>query len=90
VTNRLLDFVMDIEAENPNAGEAPPSEVPVAPERVQQLVNNHFHGPWATSRRTAGHGGSGVQRQPFSRFAAATPSRDPAAPMVWRCRLARI
>lgn len=45
VTNRLLDFVMDIEAENPNAGEAPASEVPVAPEKVQQLVSNHFHGP---------------------------------------------
>lgn len=45
VTNRLLDFVMDIEAENPNAGEAPLGEIPVAPEKVQQLVNNHFHGP---------------------------------------------
>lgn len=45
VTNRLLDFVMDIEAENPDAGEAPASEVPVPPERVQQLVQNHFHGP---------------------------------------------
>jgi hypothetical protein len=39
VTNRLLDFVMDIEAENPNAGEAPLSETPIAPERVQQLVD---------------------------------------------------
>jgi hypothetical protein len=47
VTNRLLDFVMDIEVENPNAGEAPPNEVPVALEKVQQLVNNHFHGPVA-------------------------------------------
>jgi hypothetical protein len=36
---------MDIEAENPNAGEAPPSEVPVSPDKVQQLVQNHFHGP---------------------------------------------
>lgn len=36
---------MDVEAENPNAGEAPASEIPVAPERVQQLVHNHFHGP---------------------------------------------
>lgn len=36
---------MDIESENPNAGEAPPNEVPVAPEKVQQLVHNHFHGP---------------------------------------------
>ena len=45
VTNRLLDFVMDIETENPNAGEAPPGELPVPPEKVQQLVHNHFHGP---------------------------------------------
>jgi hypothetical protein len=45
VTNRLLDFVMDIEAENPHAGEAPTSEIPVPPERVQQLVQNYFHGP---------------------------------------------
>jgi len=45
VTNRLLDFVMDIEAENPDAGEAPASEIPVPPETVQQLVQNHFHGP---------------------------------------------
>jgi hypothetical protein len=44
-TNRLLDFVMDIEAENPNAGEAPASETPVPPEKVQQLVHNYFHGP---------------------------------------------
>jgi hypothetical protein len=45
VANRLLDFVMDIEAENPNAGEAPASEIPVSPEKVQQLVQNYFHGP---------------------------------------------
>lgn len=42
VTSRLLDFVMDIEAENPNAGEAPVGEVPVAAERVQQLIQNNF------------------------------------------------
>src|SRR5258708_5087977 len=36
---------MDIEGENPNAGEAPVSEIPVAPEGVQQLVNNNFYGP---------------------------------------------
>jgi hypothetical protein len=45
VSSRLLDFAMDIEAENPNAGEAPLSELPVPPEKVQQLVQNHFHGP---------------------------------------------
>jgi hypothetical protein len=45
VTSRLLDFVVDIEAENPDAGEAPVSEVPVSPEKVQQLVQNYFYGP---------------------------------------------
>jgi AbiTii-like protein len=45
VTNRLLDFIMDIEAENPNAGEAPASDIPVSPEKVQRLVQNYFHGP---------------------------------------------
>jgi hypothetical protein len=45
VISRLLDFTMDIEAENPNAGDAPLNEVPVPPERVQQLVNNYFQGP---------------------------------------------
>ncbi|MGD0010467.1 MAG: hypothetical protein ABSE93_18215 [Terriglobia bacterium] len=42
VRNKLLDFVLEIEAENPDAGEAPPDTQPVPPERVQQLVNNYF------------------------------------------------
>src|ERR1019366_872351 len=42
VRNKLLDFVLEIEAENPDAGEAPPGIQPVPPERVDQLVNNYF------------------------------------------------
>jgi hypothetical protein len=55
VTSRLLDFVMDIEAENPNAGEAPPSEVPVPTEKVQQLVHNHFHGAVGNIAQNSSH-----------------------------------
>jgi hypothetical protein len=42
VRNKLLDFVLKIEAENPNAGEAAPGTYPVKPEKVGQLVNNYF------------------------------------------------
>lgn len=42
VRNKLLDFVLEIEAENPDAGEALPHSQPVPPEKVQQLVNNYF------------------------------------------------
>lgn len=44
VVSRVLDFTMDIEVENPEAGEARVSDVPVAPEKVSQLVTNHFYG----------------------------------------------
>jgi hypothetical protein len=44
VLSRVLDFTMDIEAENPDAGEAPANAIPVAPERVNQLVIHHFWG----------------------------------------------
>lgn len=46
VGTRVLDFVMDLEAENPNAGEAQLNEVPIPPEKVQQLLlTNNFYGP---------------------------------------------
>ena len=44
VRNKLLEFVLKIEVENPDAGEAPPDAYPVAPEKVQQLVN-YYIGP---------------------------------------------
>lgn len=71
VRNKLLDFVLEIEAENPDAGEAPPHTQPVAPERVQQLVNNYF-GPVGN---IAQHGHDftqtahiGIQSQDFARL----------------------
>jgi len=38
VRNRLLEFALQIERENPDAGEAPPDSQPVAPDRIQPLV----------------------------------------------------
>src|ERR1700722_11357092 len=42
VKNRILGFVLKIEAENPDAGEAPPNSRPVPTEKLQPLVNNFF------------------------------------------------
>jgi AbiTii len=42
VKNRILDFVLKIEAENPDAGEAPLNSQPVPREKLQPLVNNFF------------------------------------------------
>ena len=42
VRTRILDFALDIEAENPAAGEAAPGAEPIAPSRVQQIVQNFF------------------------------------------------
>jgi hypothetical protein len=43
--NRILDFVLKIEAENPDAGEALPNTHPVPTEALQPLVQNTFYGP---------------------------------------------
>jgi hypothetical protein len=40
VKNRILDFVLEIEAEAPNAGETSSGDVPIPEERVQQLFFN--------------------------------------------------
>ncbi|MGA2966624.1 MAG: hypothetical protein ABSD64_10450 [Terriglobales bacterium] len=42
--NRILDFSLKIEAENPDAGEALPNTQPVPPEKLQPLVQNVFYG----------------------------------------------
>ncbi|OYW76404.1 MAG: hypothetical protein B7Z37_08720 [Verrucomicrobia bacterium 12-59-8] len=44
IRNRVLDFVLEIEAENPNAGEASPDAMPIPSEQVTQIVNNHIYG----------------------------------------------
>ena len=43
IKNRLLDFVLQIEAENPDAGEAAIDSQPIGAEKVQSLVHNHFY-----------------------------------------------
>lgn len=44
VESRILDFVLKIEAENPQAGEASLNTKPVPEEKVQSLVTNYFYG----------------------------------------------
>jgi hypothetical protein len=44
VRNRLLEFVLQIEAEAPGAGEVAPGETPLPQEQVTQFVNNYIFG----------------------------------------------
>jgi hypothetical protein len=44
VRTRVLNFVLEIEAQNPAAGEAMSNEKPVAPEKVQQIFNTFISG----------------------------------------------
>lgn len=45
VRNRILTFALEIEQENPDAGEAPPgSDPPVPQERVNQIFNQNIYG----------------------------------------------
>jgi hypothetical protein len=44
VRNRLLDFVLRIEAEAPGAGEVAPGETPLPQDKVSQIFNNYISG----------------------------------------------
>lgn len=44
VRNKILQFVLEIEAEDPNAGEAPLNSNPVPQEKVSQIFNNYITG----------------------------------------------
>jgi hypothetical protein len=44
VRNRLLEFVLQIEAEAPDAGEVRPGETPLPQERVTQIFHTHISG----------------------------------------------
>ncbi len=44
VRNRILSFVLEIEAEAPDAGEAPPNVKPIPDERVTQVYNTYIQG----------------------------------------------
>ncbi|MBC8165332.1 MAG: hypothetical protein H7Y20_05600 [Bryobacteraceae bacterium] len=44
VRNRILEFALKIEKENPDAGEAPVNAPPVPPEKLEPIVHNIFYG----------------------------------------------
>lgn len=44
VRTRILNFVLEIETEDPDAGEAPVNSVPVPPEKVTQIFNTYITG----------------------------------------------
>jgi hypothetical protein len=44
IRDRVVEFAIDIEAENPDAGEAEPGELPISEQRVTQIFNQHFYG----------------------------------------------
>jgi len=45
VKNRILDFSLKIEAENPDAGEASPGTQPVPRARLVMIFQNTFYAP---------------------------------------------
>lgn len=44
IRNRILNFVLEIEGENPQAGEAEINGQPIPQEKVQQIFHMNFHG----------------------------------------------
>lgn len=44
VRNRILNFALEIESSNPDAGEAALNQRPIPEERVSQIVNNYIFG----------------------------------------------
>jgi len=44
IRNKVLNFVLEIEAEDPDAGEAPINSVPVPEEKVTQIFNTYITG----------------------------------------------
>src|SRR5664280_358148 len=55
VRNRILEFVLRIEAENPDAGEASPNSQPVPMEKLQPLVHNVFYGSVGSVAQNSEH-----------------------------------
>lgn len=44
IRNRILNFVLEIEAQDPDAGEAALNSLPVSPEKVNQIFNTYISG----------------------------------------------
>jgi hypothetical protein len=61
VRNRVLNFALEIEATNPDAGEATPNERPIPEERVSQIFNNYIFG--SVGSVASGHGISQTTQQ---------------------------
>lgn len=72
VKNRILDFSLKIEAENPEAGEALPNTQPVPREKLRPLVQNTFYGPVANVAQNSEHfsqaASIGLQPQDLTRL----------------------
>jgi len=72
VKNRILDFCLKIEAENPEAGEALPNTQPVPTEKLRPLVQNLFYGTVGNiaqnSERFRQTANIGVQTDDLARF----------------------
>jgi hypothetical protein len=58
VRNKLLGFVLRIEAEAPGAGEAAPGQVPVPQEKVTQIFHTYVSGGVAHIGNQDSHGGA--------------------------------
>lgn len=54
IRNRILNFVIEIESEDPNAGEAPVNSASVSPEKVHQIFNTYISGT-VQNVATGGH-----------------------------------
>ena len=54
VRNRILNFALEIEATNPDAGEATTDERPIPEDRVSQIFNNYIYG--SVGSVASGHG----------------------------------
>lgn len=90
VRNKILDFVLEIEAANPSAGEAPQGTQPIPRETVQKIVNNFFgpvgnvsqHGQQVTQTANIGIHSSDLARlvtefnQHLDDLALSTPEKE--------------
>jgi hypothetical protein len=72
VNNRILDFSLKIETENPSAGEAASNTQPVPREKLQPLVRNIFYGNVSNFSQNGEHftqtASAGVQPQDLCKF----------------------
>jgi hypothetical protein len=72
VRNRILDFVLKIENENPDAGEAPLHTEPVPSKKLQPIVHNTFYGSVGNIAQNSEHfnqtANIGLNQQELEKF----------------------